>query len=310
MAVATATAALKECTALLSHKENNIMTDIEELHRIYSSENSKENFDLANKMAIDTFYSFYSKSIQMIAAGISHELKSPLQSMTASLEIIEDMIKNNDFDLSVLCQCVEICKETRLMMTNVIDVMALCGKEINETDISALDIDKTINKILESVRYREEYKSHKISLNYSSKLDDYDENVQFYTLPSFIYHVITNIIINSCNAISSRGDHVKDPGKIQIRCSYDSVFNEICIEIEDNGIGIHEENFDKIFMPFYSHRLVKNSHGLGLFIARSMLSKINGSIYVKESKPGKTIFCVLIKNLSEKNSEKGTYYRR
>lgn len=297
-----------ESTGLLSRQENDTMTDVDidilqELIESYIDDDNK--LEALNQkieeIAFATFMSFYNSAIQMIVAGMSHELKSPLQSVAASLEIMNDCMENDDaIDRKTIKECIDVASQARRTMSNIIGVMSLCGRELNELEIKQVDFDSMMEEIISVSKYREEYKSHKIEINYHSNFNDF-EDIEFYTLPSFLYHIITNIISNSCNAITYKRNNgtveERTDGIIDIRCFYNEENNVLEMEIEDNGIGIKDDTVDKIFMPFYSHRLARDSYGLGLFIARAMLLKIEGSIYVKETRYGKTVMSIVLKNL-------------
>ena len=62
---------------------------------------------------------------------------------------------------------------------------------------------------------------------------------------------------------------------------------EVIIQIEDNGGGISDKNFKKIFDPYFSTKKEKNGHGLGLFMAKMIVEKnMDGSLSVTNSKNG------------------------
>jgi signal transduction histidine kinase len=64
-----------------------------------------------------------------------------------------------------------------------------------------------------------------------------------------------------------------------------------CIEVWDNGIGIPEENMDRIFIPFYSTR--KNGSGIGLSLTRYLVQLNNGTIEVKSKANQETQFTLI-----------------
>lgn len=288
-----------QCENSLLNRENfNKMTDYSWLHDFIL--NSSEYIDIIGKIeeiSLQGVDEFYSKSVRMLVAGMSHEMKSPLQTLVGAIEVINDIINEENIDREVMRQCLEAADEARGRLDNIIKVMALCGKELNESDIIPINFEDLIYSTISSFQYREEYKIAPIDINFISESQEYHEN--FHTIPSFIYHILTNLISNSCNAIFPNG---KKNGRINIICKFEEFKeekNRITLDIEDNGVGIKGEDFNKIFMPFYSNKHVKNSYGLGLFIARSMAIKMGGDIFVKESKPNKTIIRIMIPDLKE-----------
>ena len=94
----------------------------------------------------------------------------------------------------------------------------------------------------------------------------------------------------------------KQYGNLQHRVSITlSAVNDIyCISVKDNGIGIGDHELNKVFELFYKGENSKDSNGLGLFLAKSAVVKLNGSINIF-SKPndGTEVLIMLpIKNVS------------
>ena len=113
------------------------------------------------------------------------------------------------------------------------------------------------------------------------KLKQYRKNIPVLIKGYELADIIDNCINNATRAIDIF------PGKITI--SLIQFAPKILIEIEDNGKGISNENFEKIFERGYSS---EKSTGHGLYLARESLKKYGGRIYLKESQPGKTIIVI------------------
>jgi len=89
--------------------------------------------------------------------------------------------------------------------------------------------------------------------------------------------VFLNLIVNAAHAIEASG---RDPGSGLIRIV--STVVEDCVEIafEDNGCGIAAENLERIFDPFFTTKDVGKGTGQGLAIARSIVERHGGTISV------------------------------
>ncbi len=100
-----------------------------------------------------------------------------------------------------------------------------------------------------------------------------------------INQVILNMIVNAAHAIQEKfGQKPEEKGKIEIKTYAEGDF--AVIEITDNGCGIPEENIPKIYDPFFTTKEVGKGSGQGLAIARNIIvNEHNGSIQV-ESKVG------------------------
>jgi signal transduction histidine kinase len=72
---------------------------------------------------------------------------------------------------------------------------------------------------------------------------------------------------------------------------------KVKIEIVDSGIGITQENFPKMFSPYFTTR--PGGTGLGLYFTRRLVEQFNGTVEIARSYPGKGTTVVLIFPLQE-----------
>ena len=105
---------------------------------------------------------------------------------------------------------------------------------------------------------------------------------------NLISQVLINLIKNAVEANESCKNCY-----VRVTAGTDSEnHNEICVQ--DNGIGIKEENLENIFVPFFTTR--EKGSGIGLSISRQIMAIHGGSLTVS-SVPGiKTLFCMRFKN--------------
>jgi len=102
--------------------------------------------------------------------------------------------------------------------------------------------------------------------------------------------IILNLIINSKDALLEKRNefHEAYPMNLKITTRYDKQF--ICVEVEDNGIGIKGDQIDKVLQPFYTTKGTGKGTGLGLSISYGLIREMNGRIDIKsKEKKGTTI---------------------
>lgn len=80
---------------------------------------------------------------------------------------------------------------------------------------------------------------------------------------------------------------------VKIKTSRNS--NELSIEIQDNGIGIADELQPKIFEMFFRATELSSGSGLGLYIVKEIIDKMNGTISVKSTLSEGTVFRINLK---------------
>lgn len=212
----------------------------------------------------------------------SHELRTPLTIIFSKLENItkkqKDTIENQMNNISI------IMKEVRRLRKMTSDLLKLSNENaiviVNKT---YFDIYKLIEEIVNS--YKDIILMQNKSIEIISKLKDT-------TINSDIEKVKQLIIIFIDNAIK----YTKEKDRIYI--DIESFKDKVKISIIDSGIGISEDELPKIFNRFYRGVNLRKENiegsGVGLAIAKNIISNLNGYISV-ESKVNKgTIFNIYI----------------
>jgi len=118
---------------------------------------------------------------------------------------------------------------------------------------------------------------------------DFNSNRTFYSYSNELKQVILNLIKNAEDIMLD--NRVKNP--IIIISIYDEEDSAV-LEIEDNGGGVPEEIFDKIFDPYFSTKDNKNGTGLGLYMSKTIIEEhCKGSLSVKNGDKG-AVFKIML----------------
>lgn len=226
------------------------------------------------KPVIETF----NKQKQFIADA-SHELKTPLAVIMASAEVLEN-------DSSEL-QCLENIKYESERMNNLItDLLELAKSENGiQTQYSFENISKSVEKSVltfESLIFEKD-----IELKY-----DIQENINLLCNGSQIKQLVSILIDNAIK-------HCDSKGKIIINLKKEK--GNIVLDVTNTGKEIPKESREKIFERFYrvdeSRNRNDNRYGLGLAIAKNIVTNHDGTIQVNCDN-GYTTFKVIIKSKS------------
>lgn len=143
----------------------------------------------------------------------------------------------------------------------------------NSIEMEAFSLVESLQNSLAAVKSKAEDKS--ITLN--SNIDNIEK---IYGNQFSIEEVITHLLFNAVKYTSS-------DGKVEVRAKNQD--NNVLVEIADSGIGVPEEELQKIFDEFYRARnareMEKDGTGLGLSIAKQIIERHGGKIWV-QSKEG------------------------
>jgi signal transduction histidine kinase len=153
-----------------------------------------------------------------------------------------------------------------------------------ELETQKIPIKKTINEIVYSVRNIKEANGISFEI-------DIDEQYPFYSNWHRFSTVLENLVSNSIKY------HTNKASGRYLKLTGTSDPEELKLSISDNGIGIDPEFHDKIFEMFY--RLPGNTEGtgLGLYIVKETLDKMQGNIEIQSEKGVGTTFNIRLKNL-------------
>lgn len=227
--------------------------------------------------------------IGRLTQGMVHNLKSPLQVMQTSVDLIETKAtKINDYSFFSYTKYIlqAITKVNQIMDT----LMVKSSKE-QKQDVQPVNINQLIQRELQLLEGNMYFKN-KIKKKYF-----YDENIANVPLIyAYISQVFYNLINNAMDAMWE-----KKSRELTIVTRQDE--SNIYMDIADTGCGIAPEDLSKIFDPFYTSKPAKGEEqkegeptgtGLGLYTCIELLKPFNGEIAIS-SNPGKgSVFTVVL----------------
>jgi two-component system NtrC family sensor kinase len=214
-------------------------------------------------------------SLGRLAGGVAHEINNPLTAvLTYSSFILKRVEPGSEAhsDLEVIVRETKRCRE---IVKGLLDFARQAPPKKILSNICEI-IDQSLSVVshpmqkkgITLVKNLEKEKVPEILL-------DRNQMVQ----------VFINLFVNAIDAIENEN------GKIEIKTNinFSNEINFFEVSIADNGMGIKEENFSKIFEPFYSTKGRKGT-GLGLAVVWGIIDQHSGLILV-DSKVGKgTVF--------------------
>lgn len=202
-------------------------------------------------------------------ADVSHELKTPITSIMG----YTDTLLEGDYDKETEKEFLNVvAAEARRMARLVTDLLELSRIDSNKKSVQkeSFDLGELTKKCKEKLAIEIKKKKHKVECLVTADVPP------VYADSDDIERVILNILSNSIK-------YTQEKGTIKIYVGF--VYNDAYIKIIDNGIGIPEEDLNRIFERFYrvdkSRTRELGGSGLGLSIAKEVLDKNGGSIDIK-----------------------------
>ncbi|WP_240420508.1 sensor histidine kinase [Paenibacillus periandrae] len=220
-------------------------------------------------------------------ADASHELRTPLSVMLSSIDSLE-MEQTEDTDPFVRRLLVNMKDEVKRMSRLVSDLLLLARSDTPEYALhwEAFDLKPYAEMIVESMKSLSGSKQIDLQMVASGKLEIEGDMERYKQL----------LIILLDNALK----YTPSGGKVTLRLSINAndLHRKLIIVVEDNGIGIADEEQKQIFLRFYrsdkSRSRQMGGHGLGLAIAKSIVDAHHGTIEVSSTLGEGTSFTVTL----------------
>lgn len=231
------------------------------------------------------------KELEQFAYVASHDLQEPLRMVTSFLTQIEKKYENvlDEKGKKYIFFAVDGAKRMRQIILDLLDFSRI-GK--NEDKLEEVDLNIVIEEIL--LLYRKQIEENKAQINYNAL-----PKLQSYGAP--LRQVFQNLISNSLKYSIQESAPI-----ITISCCESATAWKF--EIKDNGIGIHSDYFEKIFIIFQRlhNKEEYSGTGMGLAITKKIIENLGGQIWV-ESKEGigSSFYFTIPKN---KNYESNTHF--
>jgi len=208
----------------------------------------------------------------------SHDLRAPLMSVKGLLNMIKV-----DTDKAQLDLYLNLIESSINKLNNFItDIIHYSRNSRMDVMPSKIDFHALVKESIESLRYMAD--AEKVN-----SIISIQDSIPFYSDHSRLLIIFNNII---SNAVRYHDKWKESFLKIEI-----NVFDDKAeIQFTDNGVGIAEEFQDKIFKMFFRASHESKGSGLGLYIVKSTVEKLNGKVSVKSKFGEGTIFLIEIPN--------------
>ena len=203
-------------------------------------------------------------SIGRLAAGIAHEINTPLASIKANSEMMHKIINSDSLSKDRL----EILKELNELDYSAVNRISGIVKSLkryirlDEAELQEADINSELDLTLKLA-------SHEIKKN-TRIIKNYGILPKVKCHVNMINQVFMNLIVNACQSI----DAEKEEGIIEIETSSDD--RSLTVKIKDNGCGIPERNQKNIFTAGFTSKKAGIGTGLGLSISKEN----EGSVFI------------------------------
>lgn len=228
------------------------------------------------------------------SANVSHELKTPLTSISGFAEMIANGMYQKPDDVKLFGS--RIVNESQRMLTLIDTIMHLSRIEETETTITwkTVSMDSLVRYAADLIEPQAKAKGVTISVD--------AEPLYTYGNAALLSELVMNLLDNAVK-------YNKEGGRVHALLQPEGE-DKLSLTISDNGIGIPKEKQDRVFERFYRAEESRNKStggsGLGLAICKHIVEKHKGTLSMTSEEGKGTTFTVILPRMSEADVSRET----
>lgn len=250
---------------LLSNEEDNLSILQNEIYKTMVMLRESADNSLKDKL-----------SLKESLSDISHQLKTPLTSISIMLDnIIDDNDMSDEVRNDFLYDIKREITNINFLIHNILKI-----SRFDTNTVTFKEEKINVSKLLKEVKKNVEVL---VDLNNIDLVINCDKDISFKGDYRWEIEALTNIVKNSI-------EYSNLNGKVEINVSDNKVYTQIIIK--DYGIGIDKKNLCHIFERFYKVNDNSSSFGIGLNLAKMIIENDNGSIFATSKKGVGTTFLI------------------
>jgi PAS domain S-box-containing protein len=207
-------------------------------------------------------------SIGLLAAGVAHEVNTPLTGVSSYTQMLLGMLAETDPKHALL----QKVRNQAERATNIVNNLLNFSRTGSATQFDELNMAQVLDDTLQLLEPQMRRSQIEIIRSYEA------DAPRVYGNAGKLQQVFTNLLLNARDAIP-------EGGSITL-ATVSAEDGSLTIEVTDTGIGIAPENVAKIYDPFFTTKGVGRGTGLGLAVSYGIVQEHAGRISV-DSTPGR-----------------------
>lgn len=210
-------------------------------------------------------------SIGMLAAGVAHEVNTPLAVISTYSQMLAKQVSGDEQKSRLL---EKIARQT-FRASEIVNSL-LNFSRTSRTEFEPVDLNRVINETISLVSHQMEKSGVRVELNLARTLPPIRGN------SNRLQQVFLNLVLNARDAMASGGS-------LSVRSWSEG--DAVCAEVADTGEGIAPEHVARIYDPFFTTKAAsRKGTGLGLSVTYGIVQEHGGTIDVQSERGAGTLF--------------------
>lgn len=257
----------------------------QELQELYTQTENQKNEIENQKNQLEVT----NKTLEQNAIGkdrimslLAHDLRTPLSSVNSLNQLIETSGEINEKQIEYLQTSNKIIHGGLDLISDILDIYKL--ENLDDFELETINISALLNNSIEKVKPNALVKNQTI-------ITDFESNIEFKTNREMLQSAVDNILSNAVKYSSTEK-------KIFVAANHTE--NNLTISIKDEGLGFSPKEKEVLFDRFnkFTRSTIQSesSTGLGLFLVKGFVEKLNGTITVDTLKDKGTTFTLVFQS--------------
>jgi hypothetical protein len=205
-------------------------------------------------------------SIGLLAAGVAHEVNTPLTGISSYTQMLRGQTPADDPRSAML----EKIEKQTFRAAKIINHLLNFSRS-GSSEFEALDVNKVLSDVFSLLEHQLDRSSIRVRRELSERLPPVRGN------ENRLQQVFFNLVLNARDAMPAGG---------WLTLSSEADGDTVVVQVKDTGHGIRKEDIKRIYDPFFTTKGIGRGTGLGLSVSYGIVQEHGGAIFV-ESTPGK-----------------------
>lgn len=232
-------------------------------------------------------------SLGQLAASVVHEVNNPLSGIMIYVKLFlkkfqSGTLQSEGTDEQLMKMQKELERTTRIIR-NLLDFARQSEPTMTPTNINKV-VEAALLLVGNQISLENIHLEKKLDPELPQVLADFDK----------IQQVVINIMLNATQAMPDGGNLTVATSVAEGIRIGETIKKAVRIDIADTGVGIPQENIDKLFTPFFTTKEKGKGVGLGLSVVHGIIDKHKGKIEVASTPNEGTTFSIYLEVMDEK----------
>jgi PAS domain S-box-containing protein len=208
-----------------------------------------------------------------MASGIAHEINQPLNIISMVLDkILFETARNENVNVEFIKEKSDKIFENIIRIRNIIDHIRAFSRSHDDYVLAEFSINTSIENGVSMITEQYKHLGITLDLQLEQQIPQIVGNTYKFE------QVIVNLLANAKDAVIERKNKDPEYDNMIVGIRSFQVGPSIIVEIEDNGIGISDDDLDNVILPFYTTKDEGKGTGLGLSICYQIIREMGGTI--------------------------------